>query len=313
MGDKGRRHGSSRGLAPDLISSSVSCSATFRSLAQATHCGECFQCIDRRFAAFAAGVEDHDHMGLYAVDIIDEPFTTAAGRTSAIDYLRQAMFLMKANEAELAERHLKDIADLLDWVPGITSEIELTERVHRLLARHGDHVHRGLHRMRDRADDVFDELAPQSLLHLVAAREHLRPEVELLADRVEGILRPAIREMFRRDRPRDEPDLNAKIGALLGTHCEDLRSEYPVVRFACAAVVPDHELAGRDVIIEAKYIRDKTTPAKASEGISADLVKLPETAFLIFVVLDLDDRIRDDAEFRRDIEAVRPCRIIIIH
>ena len=42
----------------DLITSTVSCSQTFKLGSQATHCGGCSQCIDRRFAAYASKLDD---------------------------------------------------------------------------------------------------------------------------------------------------------------------------------------------------------------------------------------------------------------
>jgi 7-cyano-7-deazaguanine synthase in queuosine biosynthesis len=40
----------------DLIPSTVSCSSTYTYPRQATHCGVCLQCVDRRIAAFSAGL-----------------------------------------------------------------------------------------------------------------------------------------------------------------------------------------------------------------------------------------------------------------
>lgn len=166
--------------------------------------------------------------------------------------------------------------------------------------------------MRDVADDVFGDLVDGSLLQVVAIREHLRPEVVLLAERIEEILREAIPRMFRKVPPENEPDLNAKVAALLATHLDDLTSEHPLARFACASVVPDHETQKAELLIEAKYIRNGMTPSKATEGISADLSKFPEDAFILFLVLDQHHAIPDDREFVRDIERRRECRVVLI-
>lgn len=40
------------------------------------------------------------------------------------------------------------------------------------------------------------------------------------------------------------------------------------------------------MIIESKYIRDNTTPSKATEGIAADIVKIPDDYGVLFVVYD---------------------------
>jgi 7-cyano-7-deazaguanine synthase in queuosine biosynthesis len=49
-----------------LLTSSVSCSKTFQNMQrETTHCGICSQCVDRRFAAYASGLDDVDESGLY--------------------------------------------------------------------------------------------------------------------------------------------------------------------------------------------------------------------------------------------------------
>ena len=75
----------------DLISSAVSCSRTFQVSGLATHCGQCFQCVDRRIAAYAAQAERHDHRGLYTHDIIGDPISDREAKTTAVDYIRQAI------------------------------------------------------------------------------------------------------------------------------------------------------------------------------------------------------------------------------
>jgi 7-cyano-7-deazaguanine synthase in queuosine biosynthesis len=74
----------------DLIASSVSCSRTFQREGAATHCGRCFQCVDRRLAVFAAGQEQRDDAALYTVDITRRPIPDEESRTTTVDYLRQA-------------------------------------------------------------------------------------------------------------------------------------------------------------------------------------------------------------------------------
>lgn len=47
----------------DYINSTISCTKTFLKFennTQASHCGGCSQCVDRRLAAFASGLEDYD-------------------------------------------------------------------------------------------------------------------------------------------------------------------------------------------------------------------------------------------------------------
>ena len=54
----------------ELIRHSVSCSRVFDMTKLHTHCGKCSQCIDRRFAVMAAGLEAHDPEEMYKVDLL---------------------------------------------------------------------------------------------------------------------------------------------------------------------------------------------------------------------------------------------------
>jgi len=44
----------------EILTSSVSCSSTRNKPGVTSHCGCCSQCIDRRFAAYAAGLDEYD-------------------------------------------------------------------------------------------------------------------------------------------------------------------------------------------------------------------------------------------------------------
>src|SRR5207302_8712635 len=119
--------------------------------------------------------------------------------------------------------------------------------------------------------------------------------------------------MFRKGRrPQNENDLNAKVSGILDGHRDDLRSEHPSVSFACASVVPDHILTKGDLLIEAKYVREGTPPAKANEGIAGDLTKYPKNAHILFLVYDPDGAITNDRVFKQDIEAKGRCTVCIV-
>lgn len=298
-------------LAPELISSAVSCTATFRHLGQATHCGECFQCIDRRLAAASANAWEFDHPGLYSVDVVADAFSTPATKSTAIDYLRQAAFFRNADVSEFEREHLAEIAGVVDWMTG-GSDLEKVDSLYDLVHRHGRSIANAVSALRERHDDVFGDLRLDSLLHVVSTREFLRPEIHRLAESLAGVLQQALPPMFAKERPKNEPDLNRKIAALLASHEARLTSEHSLVRFACSGVVPDHTVGGEDLVIEAKYLRKGTSPSVASEGIAADMTKIPSNIMILFVVLDMDHAIANRQEFVSDIEAKRLCRVLIV-
>jgi hypothetical protein len=191
-------------------------------------------------------------------------------------------------------------------------DAQLIEQIWDLMKRHGSNVGAGIRAMRDRFDDPFSPLPKYSLLEIVAQREYLRPEVLRLVERLGPILMRAVPEMFRVNRPADEPDLNAKVGALLRTHDAKIRSEHPTLSFACARTIPDHLAQGSDLLIESKFIRKSTSPSKASEGMAGDLVKYPQHAHILFLVYDPDHAIQSDDIFVNDFESRGRCSVKIL-
>jgi len=295
----------------DLISSTVSCSRTYQKLGLATHCGKCFQCVDRRIAIHSAELERFDDPGLYHADIIAAEIPESEARTTALDYARQGFEFREENVGHFETEYLTDLSEIVGYLPGVTNEVEGIERVWSLMKRHGANVVKAVNRMRELHDDLAKPLPRRSLLGMLADREHLKPEVARAVESIVRIVEQAVGTMFRRHRPKDEPDLNEKLGALIKTHEPKLRSEHPSVGFACAGVVPDHELEGRDLLIETKYVRKGTSPSKASDGIAADLIKYPTTAHILFFVYDPEGAIHGD-EFRRDFEAKGRCTVRIL-
>lgn len=294
-----------------LIASSVSCTRSRQKDPDATHCGRCFQCVDRRVAMFASKFQNLDDSGLYATDIIQDPILDAESRTAVVDYVRQASSFVNSTADSFAQEHLAELAALGDDVPDVASDIELIERVWGLMREHGQNVRSGIGKMRELYDDPLGELRPDSLLALVASREHQRTPEARLAASIMKIVTEAVGTLFAVERPTNERDLNSKLAGLIGSHRE-LTSEHPTVTFACAGVAPDHTLAEANLLIEAKYITSNTPPSKASEGIAADMTKYPERAYILFIVYDPDRRIADDRKFAIDFEAIRPSSVLIV-
>ena len=163
-----------------LIPSSVSCSHTYKPVVNATHCGECFQCVDRRIGAYGAQAEEHDQSGLYANDIIRKRISNAGSKTTVVDYLRQAANFASWGVDHFYSQTLDDLHHLNGWVPDYDDEMALIDKVWSLCSRHGNQVRRAIQRMRDLHEDVFAPLAPGSLLSLISDREFLRDPIERL-------------------------------------------------------------------------------------------------------------------------------------
>jgi 7-cyano-7-deazaguanine synthase in queuosine biosynthesis len=297
---------------PELISSAVSCSRTFQTEGQATHCGRCFQCIDRRLAVHAANAEHLDHRGLYTHDVLAGEVKDREAKTTLVDYLRQAVFLAENPVASFEDEYLAELAELFDFTGVGSTDGEKVHALWNLFHRHGTQVKSAISKIRQLYDDLSQSLPAHSLLHIVASREYLKPEQARLADSIATLISPALGDMFARNKPKDEPDLNSKLGALLRTHDARLQSEHPTISFACARVVPDHTWPDNGVLVEAKYVRKGTSPSQATEGIAADLTKYPQNAFILFVVYDPHHRVASDDNFRGEIEAKGRNRVLIL-
>ena len=295
-----------------LLPSSVSCSHTFNSQTQATHCGECFQCLDRRIGVYGAATDESDNIGLYATDIIADSIPSQEGKTTVVDYLRQAARFSNWNQDYFCNQMLDDLQHLLGWIPGYEDEIDLVERVWDLCSRHGRQVAHALRRMRDIHEPIFNPLAPDSLLRIVSDREFLKAPIERLVTSIESRLESAFPKSFRSVRPANEGDLNDKIEGLIDTWRDDLQREHPSVPFARAGVVPDFSIDRGHLLIEGKYIRGNTTPSKVTEGMAADLTKYPQEAHILFVVYDPAAAIVDRARLKRDFEDRGRCTVRVL-
>lgn len=296
----------------NLITSSVSCSKTYKNLGPATHCGGCSQCIDRRFAAYGARIDDVDDAGIYSTDIITREISDGEARTTAVDYVRQAQKFGTWNVDHFVAELTSELSDLIDYLPSNLGETETVDQVWHLCRRHGDQVANAMNRMRIVHDNLYTTVEKNSLLNLISDREYLKDPVCRLIETLCSFLPDAVGKMFSVHKPKDEPDLNVKIGALLDSHRTELIQEHPAVSFAGGHAVPDHGSDDIDVFIEAKYIRHSTTPSRASEGMAADLTKYPQNIHIVFVVYDPTRAIRDDQRFKDDFEEKRRCTVLLV-
>ncbi len=86
-----------------LLPLTLSCSK-WRGLPAATpHCGGCSQCVDRRFATVAAGLEAHDPAGRYKRDVFLDDLPAWDARTTAESYVRFARRVYRLSDEGLVE------------------------------------------------------------------------------------------------------------------------------------------------------------------------------------------------------------------
>jgi len=86
----------------NMIAASISCGHTWEMTQEHWHCGTCCQCIDRRFAVISSGMEAHDLVDHYKVDV----FTESRAKNEDIheDKTMFASYLERANQADRLAR-----------------------------------------------------------------------------------------------------------------------------------------------------------------------------------------------------------------
>jgi 7-cyano-7-deazaguanine synthase in queuosine biosynthesis len=136
------------GLA-ELYPSTVSCGVTRGTQGPERHCGTCNQCIDRRFAAYAAGIKEYDGSTSYLHDFVSEGLGEGNHIKSLVDFMRQAERFREASLPQFFREHVNEITQLVSHVPGATDPngSDTVVAVHELCRRHGEQVLQGYQAM----------------------------------------------------------------------------------------------------------------------------------------------------------------------
>ena len=155
-----------------LIGHTCSCSRSMFQTKAQPHCGHCSQCIDRRFATLASGLQEHDPAKGYASDVFLGRREDPLERAIAIDYTRHGLELARRSENELA---VSFTTELSRAVMHVEKRSESAREIISMHKRHGEIVSRVLEQeLRTNAADLVDgTLDPTSLLAIVATRRHL--------------------------------------------------------------------------------------------------------------------------------------------
>jgi Queuosine biosynthesis protein QueC len=148
----------------DLIRDTRSCISTRGMTKLHPHCGQCSQCIDRRFAVLAAGQEHEDPAEAYKVDLFLGERQAGPDREMALAFVRSA-----SNVHQMADvaffAHYGETSRVVGFFPEPTDRV--ARRIFDLHRRHASAVCR-----------VFDEAITS---HAAALRQGTLPSTCLLS------------------------------------------------------------------------------------------------------------------------------------
>ncbi|MCB0965935.1 MAG: hypothetical protein KDB37_03790 [Ilumatobacter sp.] len=178
----------------------------------------------------------------------------------------------------------------------------------------------------DKVPSNLDTIAPQQQDLFEATRANLQilraylmnrvhPKSERiteLADFLQANLRRAVLR-----RPERESDVQDTVEQLLiGRGLAkglDYDREVGRVKTSVKEVIPDFVLLQINTAVEVKLIKETTRLAAVVDEINADIRAYGQQyKATVFVIYDLAGQIRDEFEFRRDLEAVDGIRVVIV-
>lgn len=161
------------GCAP-LLQETSSCSRERGRPAAQPQCGYCSQCVDRRFGAIASGLEDHDLVERYGLDIFTQPLPEGEAQTVALSYVRFARQIQKLTSDDLFLEY-PQLYECLS--PSDPRPDETAEHILGLLKRHATGMLDTLAVMIKRQSQPLarGDAARDSLIQLVTGSGHEPP------------------------------------------------------------------------------------------------------------------------------------------
>ncbi len=295
----------------DYINSTVTCTKTFQRFdhnSNATHCGGCSQCIDRRFAAFASHLEEFD--AIYNFEISKDSFLLDDAKTHLCDYIKLASNFSNESVNSFYHDKIEVLSELVDYIEGM-HELEKVETLFQLCKKHFQQIHFAIKRILSLEDPLKPRI-PNSFFTFISDREFFKDPIELFIERITAKLYKAIPEAFNTKKPDSENSLNDYINSYLMSEKGDYEREFPIVKFATAKTVPDHSFNSINLFIESKYLRGKTSKSTITDGIASDLIKYPEDKYKLFIIYDPERKISNDENFKNGFEKKSKCKICVI-
>ncbi len=128
--------------AGSLIATSISCAHTWERTLEHTHCGGCSQCIDRRFAIIAAGLEHLDPLSHYKTEIFTQARSKDEDRIMLAAYVERARALHRIKQPSELISAYPVAARAFKYLEGTAANV--AQRILDLHHRHATEIERAL-------------------------------------------------------------------------------------------------------------------------------------------------------------------------
>lgn len=291
------------------INSTLTCTKTFlkfKNKSNASHCGRCSQCVDRRFAAYATGLEEFD--AIYDMDISKDSIDDQEGFTHLHDYLYKVFELKAESETSFGFDFYDELTDLLPYLQG-NDNTDKAKSIFNLVKNHTARIDTAIQRIRE-GEDLSKPKQQNTIFNILDTRSYLKTPSDIAVEGLCSELSKSIPIAFQSQKPANEKVLNDHIQAFIEKDGNGYTREFPVIKFATAKTVPDHTIE-TNLFIEAKYPRNKKSQSQLTDELAADITKYGNV-YKLFVIYDPERKISEDHTFKKKFEEYPNCKVHII-
>lgn len=150
----------------NLFMSSISCSSTRNNTSAKTHCGKCSQCVDRRFASFAAEIDTWDDSSNYDFDFLKDSLTDDLALKTLLEFIRMAQNFRGFTLDGFFLNYGPELADIIPYINGKSDE-ERVSKIYKLCQNHSTDIEHAINQMQMKFDKPLAPAKPNSFFTLI--------------------------------------------------------------------------------------------------------------------------------------------------
>ena len=284
----------------DLIKHTCSCVHTgyFQSKIH-WHCGTCSQCIDRRIAIIASGLETSEEDD-YVSDVFVGKRKAGYEQNMAVDYARYTNEIFLMSENDFVAKYSLELVRAGKIFPNRSKAVRAFAEMQ---MRHAKIAWGVIEKkVQNFIPQIINgEIEKSSMVALIIGRKHKENSWKRYAKKIFVLLNKGVPIACQTHKPKNEPHLQEICDGILKTHNLDLLREYPFMRWASRLTKPDWSSKKMNLWIEAKYVRKKSDIYKITEAMAADLIKYGDNGnYVHFITYDPSHLIVDEEEYKSD-------------